>query len=136
MISPAGSYLSQMHRFRQAVGVKNSQAAFAEALAAADRFLNAGGSGAGKNEHLHMAENLGSQGLIGNVLVITAGDNDQFLIKGPKSGDGTGGAGGDGIVIPFDTIEFPDELDAGAPPRRTGCPPCAWLLWGHSPKQR
>ena len=69
-------------------------------------------SNAHEKHQLYLLANGICHRLKGNLLVIAAHNNDQFLLERTQSCQYTGRAGGDAVVIPLDTVQFPDKFDA------------------------
>ena len=67
---------------------------------------------AGQDERLDMRADRLAQHVVGDVLVISARDQDDLLLEGFQTGNGARRAGGDRIVVVLDAVEFADKLDA------------------------
>ena len=58
-----------------------------------------------------MAANFRPQGVVGDVLVIAPGNEDDLLREAPEPRNGAAGAGGDGVVIKPNAVFLPDQLN-------------------------
>ena len=68
------------------------------------------------------------------MLVVTAGNQNHLLMEGAQTGDGAGGAGGDGVVVVAHPVPRPHQLNAVLYPRKFGGEVPHHLV-GHQPVQ-
>ena len=89
----------------------------------------------GQDQRFDPAQQRLGQGGVVQVLVVPPGDEDQLLGEGLQPGDGAGGAGGDGIVVPLYAVQLPHEFNAVLHPGKGGRHP-ADLLRRNQPPHR
>ena len=96
----------------QILGVADLHAAGGKPRAGPDRRLDFGGGDPSQNQQFYLLHHHWCQGFKGDFFIVAPGQDDHLLVKGVEAGDGSGGAGGDGIVVPFHPAELPDKLNA------------------------
>ena len=67
---------------------------------------------AAEDEQADMPADLRPKGVERDLLIVAARDQHELLVERVQTCDGPRRAGGDGVVIIFDAVLFPDELDA------------------------
>lgn len=78
----------------------------------------------GEDQDLYVLLDLGPQIVKGNLFDIAACDQNDLLFEGTQAGNGTGGAGGDRVVVVPHPLEGCAPTQCGAP-RRGRSPLCA-----------
>ena len=73
---------------------------------------NLGRSRAGEQQQLHMVADGLAEHIVGDMLVIAARDEDDFLLERVEARDGSCRAGGDRVVVILHAVLFAHELDA------------------------
>ena len=68
--------------------------------------------GAAENKQLHLFDEVWRKGLVGDVLVVAAANENNLFVKAGKPRDGAGGACGNTVIVPFYALKLPHKLYA------------------------